>query len=72
MGWSASIGVALFAFFLRLWHLGTPREFEFDETYYAKDAWSLLNLGYVREYVGNANERILDGTVTASGRTPRR
>ena len=49
----------------RLWHLRTPREFEFDETYYAKDAWSLLHFGYVREYVGKANERILDGTVTA-------
>jgi dolichyl-phosphate-mannose-protein mannosyltransferase len=64
VGWSASIGVALFALFLRLWHLRTPREFEFDETYYAKDAWSLLHFGYVREYVGKANERILDGTVT--------
>ena len=52
--------------------LRTPREFEFDETYYAKDAWSLLHFGYVREYVGKANERILDGTVTACGRTPRR
>ncbi len=64
VGWTASIGVALLALFLRLWHLGTPREFEFDETYYAKDAWSLLHFGYVREYVGNANEKILDGTVT--------
>jgi dolichyl-phosphate-mannose-protein mannosyltransferase len=64
VGWSASIGVALFALFLRLWHLGTPREFEFDETYYAKDAWSLLHFGYVRDYVGSANEKILDGTVT--------
>ena len=64
VGWTASIGVALFALFLRLWHLGTPREFEFDETYYAKDAWSLLHFGYVREYVGNANEKLLDGTVT--------
>ena len=54
----------LLAFFLRLWQLGTPREFEFDETYYAKDAWSLLNHGYVREYVDNANERILDGRTT--------
>lgn len=64
VGWSASIGVALLAFLLRLWHLGTPREFEFDETYYAKDAWSLAHFGYVREYVGNANEKILDGTTT--------
>jgi dolichyl-phosphate-mannose--protein O-mannosyl transferase len=64
IGWAASIGVALLALFLRLWHLGTPRAFEFDETYYAKDAWSLANFGYVREYVGSANDQILDGTTT--------
>ena len=64
VGWAASIGIGLLALFLRLWHLGTPHAFEFDETYYAKDAWSLAHFGYVREYVGNANDQILDGTVT--------
>ncbi|WP_164519570.1 dolichyl-phosphate-mannose--protein mannosyltransferase [Nocardioides ferulae] len=62
--WAAAIGVALLALFLRLWRLGEPHQFEFDETYYAKDAWSLLNFGYVREYADDANEQILDGTVT--------
>lgn len=66
IGWTASIGVALLAFALRLWHLGTPREFEFDETYYAKDAWSLAHFGYVRSYVSDANARILDGKVTGN------
>ena len=64
VGWSAAIGVTLLAFFLRVWHLGTPREFAFDETYYAKDAWSMLHHGYVREYVNKADDRILDGTTT--------
>ncbi len=64
VGWSAAIGVTLLAFFLRVWHLGTPREFAFDETYYAKDAWSMLHHGYVREYVDKADDRILDGTTT--------
>ncbi len=32
--------------FLRLWDLGRPNRFLFDETYYAKDAWSLLRHGY--------------------------
>ena len=41
---SASTALALF---LRIWHLGTPKRFEFDETYYAKDAWSLAHFGYV-------------------------
>ena len=64
IGWSASIAVALLALFLRLWHLGTPHSFEFDETYYAKDAWSLANFGYARDYVNDANDRILNGTTT--------
>ena len=64
VGWSAALGITLLAFFLRVWKLGTPREFSFDETYYAKDAWSLLHHGYVQVYVSDANEKILDGTTT--------
>ncbi len=61
VGWTASIAVALLAFFLRVWKLGTPHAFSFDETYYAKDAWSLANFGYVRDYTDDADEWILDG-----------
>ena len=64
VGWAASIAVALVALLLRLWHLGRPHQFEFDETYYAKDAWSLLHFGYARNYVEDANQKILDGTTT--------
>ena len=64
VGWTASIGLTLLSLFLRLWKLGTPKVFEFDETYYAKDAWSLLHFGYARGYVDGANEKILDGTTT--------
>jgi dolichyl-phosphate-mannose--protein O-mannosyl transferase len=45
-GWLGPLLVALFAGVIRFWHLGNPREVVFDETYYAKDAWSLLKLGY--------------------------
>ncbi len=62
--WGASISVALLALVLRLWHLGSPKVFEFDETYYAKDAWSMLNHGYVRTYADGADERILAGETT--------
>jgi dolichyl-phosphate-mannose--protein O-mannosyl transferase len=62
ISWVVSIGIAAFAFVLRLWHLGTPKVFEFDETYYAKDAWSLLHYGYARNAVGNADKLILGGT----------
>ncbi len=64
VGWVSSIAVALLALFLRMWHLGDPRTFEFDETYYAKDAWSLLHFGYARDYVDKANEHILAGQTT--------
>jgi len=64
VSWAASLGIAGLAFFLRVWDLSTPKEFEFDETYYAKDAWSLANHGYVRQYVDGANDKILDGTTT--------
>ncbi len=64
VSWSAAIGIGLLSLVLRLWHLGTPNAFEFDETYYAKDSWSMANFGYVRDYVSNANDKILNGTTT--------
>ncbi|GAA0981024.1 putative dolichyl-phosphate-mannose--protein mannosyltransferase [Nocardioides aquaticus] len=64
IGWGAPLGVTLLALVMRLWDLGSPRSFAFDETYYAKDAWSMLNHGYVRGYVDGADEQVLDGTTT--------
>lgn len=64
VGWGASLAVTLVAFLLRVWHLGTPHTFEFDETYYAKDAWSLLHFGYARNYVSDADRHILAGVTT--------
>jgi dolichyl-phosphate-mannose-protein mannosyltransferase len=63
LGWWSAIGVAALALLLRLWDLGDPRRFQFDETYYAKDAWSLLQHGYAQEYVDKADRHILDGDV---------
>ena len=61
IGWTGALVVAGLAFFLRWWRLGTPHQFSFDETYYAKDAWSMLGNGYVREYVEDADKSILNG-----------
>ncbi len=63
VGWFASVAVTLLALFLRLWQLGRPNAFMFDETYYAKDAWSLAHFGYVRSYQSGADEQILAGHV---------
>ncbi|WP_327692229.1 MULTISPECIES: phospholipid carrier-dependent glycosyltransferase [unclassified Streptomyces] len=46
MGWVGPILVAVLAGTLRFWRLGQPRTLVFDETYYAKDAWAMLRLGY--------------------------
>ncbi|MDT0203759.1 phospholipid carrier-dependent glycosyltransferase [Nocardioides sp. AE5] len=61
VGWGAALAVGALAFFLRVWKLGRPHEFSFDETYYAKDAWSLLQHGYVVRYVEDANDKIIGG-----------
>jgi dolichyl-phosphate-mannose-protein mannosyltransferase len=60
-GWLVTLGVTLLAGVLRFWNLGTPREFAFDETYYAKDGWSLWEHGYAQNWVDKANDAIIDG-----------
>jgi len=62
-GWAATLAVTALAGFLRLWRLGEPHKFLFDETYYAKDAWSLLHHGYTTGYVAGADNKILTGKV---------
>lgn len=60
-GWLGPLAVTLLAGALRFHRLGSPRAFVFDETYYAKDAYSLLRFGYEQETVRRANARILNG-----------
>ncbi len=64
LAWVGTIAVTLLAGFLRLWDLGMPRAFLFDETYYAKDGWSLIHHGYSLNYVDKANEQILGGNTS--------
>ena len=61
VGWVGTVAVTILAGFLRLQSLGRPHAFLFDETYYAKDAWSLWHHGYVTGYVADANDKILAG-----------
>jgi dolichyl-phosphate-mannose-protein mannosyltransferase len=63
VSWAATAAVTALAGFLRLWHLGRAHAFLFDETYYAKDAWSLWHHGYVTNYTPDANAKILAGNV---------
>ncbi|MBB5938318.1 dolichyl-phosphate-mannose--protein mannosyltransferase [Streptomyces zagrosensis] len=59
-GWGGPLLVALFAGLLRFWRLDSPKAVIFDETYYAKDAWSLLQFGYEGTWHKDANDHILD------------
>ena len=59
--WWTSAALAVLAAALRLPGLGWPKTFVFDETYYAKDAYSLLKFGVERAFTTDANERILAG-----------
>ncbi len=60
-GWLGPGAVAVLALALRVHQLGRPDRLVFDETYYAKDAYSLLQHGYVQDFAEDANERILAG-----------
>jgi dolichyl-phosphate-mannose-protein mannosyltransferase len=60
-GWLVTIAVTAIAFALRVVHLGRPNALIFDETYYAKDAYSLLRFGYERSWPEDANARIIAG-----------
>jgi dolichyl-phosphate-mannose--protein O-mannosyl transferase len=58
-GWGAPLLVALLAGVPRFRTLGSPRAVVFDETYYAKDAWSLLQHGYETAWPDRADPQIL-------------
>jgi dolichyl-phosphate-mannose--protein O-mannosyl transferase len=60
-GWLGPLLVTAFGAFLRFNRLQVPRALIFDETYYAKDAWSILNHGVELNLVSNANAIIQAG-----------
>lgn len=62
-GWLGPLIVALAAGALRFWNLAHPHELVFDETYYVKDSWTLLNLGYSSEWPEEPNDRFEAGEV---------
>lgn len=60
-GWVVTLAVSGLAFFIRLVNVGYPSKLVFDETYYAKDAWSLLQSGYERDWAEGADAAIAAG-----------
>jgi dolichyl-phosphate-mannose--protein O-mannosyl transferase len=53
--WGGPVAVTLLAAILRLWDLGNPHALVFDETFYVKDAYSIMHLGYEGSWPGNAD-----------------
>jgi dolichyl-phosphate-mannose--protein O-mannosyl transferase len=45
-GWILPIAVTLIGGFMRFWNLARPNKIIFDETYYAKDGWSMWVYGW--------------------------
>jgi len=63
-GWIGPLIVTAFAAFLRFYRLSSPDAIIFDETYYAKDAWSILQHGVEwnwATFFPNANTQIIAG-----------
>ena len=59
--WGGPLAVTLLAAVLRLWNLGVPKSLVFDETYYVKDAWSLIHLGYEGSWPAEADASFITG-----------
>ncbi|MEE6281368.1 dolichyl-phosphate-mannose--protein mannosyltransferase [Georgenia sunbinii] len=61
-GWLGPLVVAAIAAVLRLVNLNHPTRLIFDETYYVKQAYSLLTLGYEGQWEAeDANDRFKEG-----------
>jgi dolichyl-phosphate-mannose-protein mannosyltransferase len=69
-GWIVTLIIGAIAFVIRYVNLGYPNKLVFDETYYAKDAYSLLKFGYERDWPSNANSKIITGNVDVMQNTP--
>ncbi len=53
--WGGPLVIVIIAAILRLAGLAFPHELVFDETYYVKDAWTLMHLGYEGSWGPDAN-----------------
>ncbi|MDO4017995.1 phospholipid carrier-dependent glycosyltransferase [Clavibacter michiganensis] len=59
--WGGPIVITLLAAILRIQSLGHPATLVFDETFYVKDAWTLLHLGYEGSWPTDPNPDFIAG-----------
>jgi len=60
-GWLMTLVITAGAFILRCWHIGQPSAIMFDETVYAKDAYSMYQFGYQGTWTWGAAIALLIG-----------
>ncbi|WP_051171935.1 dolichyl-phosphate-mannose--protein mannosyltransferase [Microbacterium indicum] len=68
--WAVPVAVTAVAAATRIIGVGGPHELIFDETYYVKDAWTLLHLGYEAQWGDDPNPAFESGATggyTAEG-----
>jgi dolichyl-phosphate-mannose-protein mannosyltransferase len=63
-GWILPLVVTAIGGLLRFWNLGWPNSIIFDETYYAKDAWSMYVYGWEHTWQGSS---VADPGVASAG-----
>ncbi|MCO5293442.1 MAG: phospholipid carrier-dependent glycosyltransferase [Homoserinimonas sp.] len=61
--WAAPTAVILLATVLRFWNLTQPHSLVFDETYYVKDSWTLMHLGYEAQWPAESDSFFNSGEV---------
>lgn len=66
-GWLWPLAVTVLGGVLRFWNLGRPHELVFDETYYVKQAYSLLTQGFEGQWGDDANPAFAAGDASALG-----
>jgi len=59
--WLGPVMVVVIAAVTRLVTLGSPKVLVFDETFYVKDAWTLVNLGYEASWPAEADQLFTGG-----------
>src|SRR5580693_1582761 len=68
-GWLGPLLVTAFGAWLRFNRLRVPRALIFDETYYAKDAWSILQHGVEWNYISPPSNANLANQMIIAGHT---
>ena len=63
-GWVATAVATIIAAIIRMTGLDNVRTLVFDETYYVKDAWSLITLGYEGTWPNNYDASFVAGNVS--------